>query len=145
MKEIIDEDEQQSISNNLEQIEENINNITELILQFQIIIEEDIINEKTLSLTSDQFLLQFLDAHFKMFQIYNEPNTKTQMLHLHVLNSITRLYELEPEIITSAHISALIPLCMTKHGSKSLELQTYKVMELVSTKYSNIPELLMLI
>jgi hypothetical protein len=39
-----DEDEDQSISSHLEHIEQNINNITELVLQFQIIIEEDILN-----------------------------------------------------------------------------------------------------
>lgn len=59
-----DEDEEQSISSHLEQIEQNINNITELVLQFQIIIEEDILNERTLSLASDNFLMEFLDIHF---------------------------------------------------------------------------------
>jgi hypothetical protein len=127
----------------LEQIEENINNITELILQFQIIIEEDILNKKTLSLASDLFLKQFLDTHFKMFKVYNEQNTKTQMLHLHVLNSITRLYELENEMILQEHVDVLIPTCLVKYSSKSLELQTYKVMELLSTKYMNIPDLMM--
>jgi len=59
-----DEDEEQSIASHLEHIEQNINNITELVLQFQIIIEEDILNERTLNLTSDNFLTEFLDIHF---------------------------------------------------------------------------------
>lgn len=63
-----------------------------------------------------------------MFKLYKESNTKTQMLHLHVLNSVTRLYELEPEMIQQSHVDVLIPLCLDKHGSKSLELQTYKIM-----------------
>ena len=50
------------------------------------------------------------------------------MLHLHVLNSVTRLYELEPEMIQQSHVDVLVPLCLDKHGSKSLELQTYKIM-----------------
>ena len=59
-----DEDEEQSIASHLEHIEQNINNITELVLQFQIIIEEDILNERTLNLASDNFLMEFLDKHF---------------------------------------------------------------------------------
>ena len=76
-----------------------------------------------------------------MFKVYNEQNTKTQMLHLHVLNSITRLYELEQEMILQEHVDVLIPICLVKYTSKSLELQTYKVMEILSTKYMNIPDL----
>ena len=109
-----DEDEEQSIASHLEHIEQNINNITELVLQFQIIIEEDILNERTLNLASDNFLMEFLDMHFQMFKLYKDSNTKTQMLHLHVLNSVTRLYELEPEMIQKAHVDVLIPLCMEK-------------------------------
>jgi len=64
------------------------------------------------------------------------------MLHLHVLNSVTRLYELEPEMIQQAHVDVLIPLCMEKHGSKSLELQTYKLMDVLAGKYSNVSDLM---
>ena len=78
-----------------------------------------------------------------MFKLYQESNTKTQMLHLHVLNSLTRLYELEPEMIQQSHVNVLIPLCMEKHGSKSLELQTHKVMEVLAAKYHNVSDLMM--
>jgi len=64
------------------------------------------------------------------------------MLHLHVLNSLTRLYELEPEMIQQSHVNVLTPLCMEKHGSKSLELQTHKVMEVLANKYGNVSDLM---